>query len=120
MYCGSVYGGLVSLISNIAPKSMQGKRIGVFSYGSGLASSMFSLKAVGDTSEMAQKLNLQERLNARRVVAPEVYDELCLLREKPHLKKDFKPVGKVEDLVPGTYYLTEVDDMFRRKYEVKA
>ncbi|KAL6244076.1 3-hydroxy-3-methylglutaryl coenzyme A synthase [Rhinocladiella similis] len=120
MYCGSVYGGLASLISNIAPKSILGKRIGVFSYGSGLASSMFSLKAVGDTTDMAQKLNLQERLNARRVVAPEVYDELCMLREKAHLKKDFKPVGKVEDLVPGTYYLTEVDDMFRRKYEVKA
>ncbi len=120
MYCGSVYGGLVGLISNIAPKTMQGKRIGVFSYGSGLASSMFSLKVVGDTTEMAEKLNLQERLDARRVVAPEVYDEMCMLREKAHLKKDFKPVGEVEGLVPGTYYLTEVDDMFRRKYEVKA
>ncbi|KAK7905673.1 3-hydroxy-3-methylglutaryl coenzyme A synthase [Exophiala xenobiotica] len=120
MYCGSVYGGLVGLISNIAPKTMQGKRIGVFSYGSGLASSMFSLKVVGDTTEMAEKLNLQERLDARRVVAPEVYDEMCMLREKAHLKKDFKPVGQVEGLVPGTYYLTEVDDMFRRKYEVKA
>lgn len=120
MYCGSVYGGLVGLISNIAPKTMQGKRIGVFSYGSGLASSMFSLKVVGDTTEMAEKLNLQERLDARRVVAPEVYDEMCMLREKAHLKKDFKPAGQVEGLVPGTYYLTEVDDMFRRKYEVKA
>lgn len=120
MYCGSVYGGLVSLISNVAPKQLLGKRLGVFSYGSGLASSMFSLKVVGDTTELAEKLNLQERLDSRRVVAPEVYDELCLLREKAHLKKDFKPVGKVEDLVSGTYYLTEVDDMFRRKYEVKA
>ncbi|KIX08286.1 hydroxymethylglutaryl-CoA synthase [Rhinocladiella mackenziei CBS 650.93] len=120
MYCGSVYGGLVGLISNVAPKTLQGKKVGVFSYGSGLASSMFSLKVVGDTTEMAEKLNLQARLDARRVVAPEVYDEMCLLREKAHLKKDFKPAGKVEDLVPGTYYLTEVDEMFRRKYEVKA
>jgi hydroxymethylglutaryl-CoA synthase len=120
MYCGSVYGGLVSLISNIAPKTLQGKRLGVFSYGSGLASSLFSLKVVGDTSEMSEKLNLQERLDARRVVDPQVYDDMCMLREKAHLKKDFKPVGKVDDLVSGTYYLTEVDDMFRRKYEVKA
>ncbi|KIW97992.1 hydroxymethylglutaryl-CoA synthase [Cladophialophora bantiana CBS 173.52] len=120
MYCGSVYGGLVGLISNIAPKTLYGKRVGVFSYGSGLASSMFSLKVVGDTTEMAEKLNLQKRLDARRVVAPEVYDEMCMLREKAHLKKDFKPLGNVEHLVPGTYYLTEVDDMFRRKYEVKA
>ncbi|RJE16848.1 Hydroxymethylglutaryl-CoA synthase, partial [Aspergillus sclerotialis] len=71
MYCGSVYGGLVGLISNIAPKTLHGKRVGVFSYGSGLASSMFSLKVVGDTTEMATKLNPQERLDARRVVAPE-------------------------------------------------
>jgi hydroxymethylglutaryl-CoA synthase len=76
MYCGSVYGGLVSLISNVAPKMLEGKRIGVFSYGSGLASSMFSLKVVGDTREMAEKLDLHKRLDARRVVAPEVYDEV--------------------------------------------
>ena len=77
MYCGSVYGGLVGLISNIAPKTLQGKRLGIFSYGSGLASSLFSMKVVGDVSEMAEKLNLQQRLDDRRVVAPEVYDEVC-------------------------------------------
>ncbi|KAL2438586.1 Hydroxymethylglutaryl-CoA synthase [Exophiala dermatitidis] len=120
MYCGSVYGGLVGLISNVPSQTLQGKRIGVFSYGSGLASSMFSLRVVGDTTEMVEKLNLQQRLDSRRVVPPETYDDMCLLREKAHLKKDFKPVGNVDTLMPGTYYLTEVDDMFRRKYEVKA
>src|SRR5256885_16787561 len=48
MYCGSVWGGLVSLICNVAPGVLEGKRIGVFSYGSGLASSMLSLKVVGE------------------------------------------------------------------------
>jgi hydroxymethylglutaryl-CoA synthase len=76
MYCGSVYGGLVGLISNIAPKQLKDKKLGIFSYGSGLASSMFSLKVVGDTSEMVEKLDLQQRLESRRVVAPEVYDEV--------------------------------------------
>ena len=46
--------------------------------------------------------------------------QMCLLREKAHLQKDFSPVGGTDDLVPGTYYLTNVDDMFRRKYAVKA
>ena len=46
--------------------------------------------------------------------------QMCLLREKAHLKKNFSPAGAVETLAPGTYYLTEVDDMFRRKYEIKA
>lgn len=136
MYCGSVYGGLVGLIANIAPKQLKDTKLGIFSYGSGLASSMFSLKVVGDTSEMAEKLNLQKRLDARRVVAPEVYDDvcarpvadletrandsqMCLLREKAHLQKDFEPVGQVDTLLSGTYYLTKVDEMFRRKYEIK-
>jgi hydroxymethylglutaryl-CoA synthase len=120
MYCGSVYGGIVGLLSYINPSDISGKKIGVFSYGSGLASSMFSLKVVGDTSEMQEKLNLKQRLDERKIVAPEVYDDMCLLREKAHLKKDFKPVGSTDDMLPGTYYLTEVDDMFRRKYEIKA
>ena len=79
MYCGSVWGGLVSLICNVAPKSLLGKRIGVFSYGSGLASSLLSLKVVGDVSEMVEKVDLQRRLEARRTVEPKVYDEVCKL-----------------------------------------
>jgi hydroxymethylglutaryl-CoA synthase len=43
-----------------------------------------------------------------------------LLREKAHQKKNFTPEGSIETLVCGTYYLTEVDDMFRRKYGIKA
>lgn len=120
MYCGSVYGGIVGLLSYISPSDILGKKLGVFSYGSGLASSMFSMKVVGDTSEMQKKLNLHQRLEERNIVAPEVYDEMCLLREKAHLQKDFKPVGGTDALLPGTYYLTEVDSMFRRKYEIKA
>lgn len=76
MYCGSVWGGLVSLIGNVAPKTLASKKIGVFSYGSGLASSMLSLKVVGDTSEMAEKLDLHARLEARKTVPPEVYEEV--------------------------------------------
>lgn len=45
---------------------------------------------------------------------------MCLLREHAHLKKIFKPAGNIETIPSGTYYLTEVDDMFRRKYEIKA
>ena len=78
MYCASVYGALVSLLSNVASDQLQGRRVGVFSYGSGLASSLFSMKFVGDVSEMAQRINLHERLNARLTVAPEMYDEVSI------------------------------------------
>ncbi|KAI9749753.1 MAG: AAA ATPase afg3 [Chaenotheca gracillima] len=120
MYCGSVYGSLVATLCAIDPAQLKGKRIGVFSYGSGLASSFFSIKVNGDTSGIAKSINLHERLDARRTVAPEVYDEMCNLREKAHLKSNYKPQGSTDTITPGTYYLTEVDDMFRRKYEIKA
>jgi hydroxymethylglutaryl-CoA synthase len=44
---------------------------------------------------------------------------MCLLREHAHLQKNFKPVGDVATIAPGTYYLEEVDDKFRRKYAIK-
>lgn len=120
MYCGSVYGGLVGLLSYVSPKALAGKRVGMFSYGSGLASSLFSLKVVGDVSDMASKLNLDERLNTRKIVTPEAYDAACELRHQAHLKKDYSPKAEIDSLISGTYYLTHVDNMYRRKYEIKA
>lgn len=76
MYCGSVYSGLASILANIDSATLQGKRIGLFSYGSGLASSLFSLKVVGSTEELAKALGLNERLAARTIVAPEAYDQV--------------------------------------------
>ncbi|KAF6225811.1 hypothetical protein HO133_009813 [Letharia lupina] len=120
MYCASVYGSLVALLSNAPREGFTGRRVGIFSYGSGLASSFFSLKVVGDISPMVKQLNLHERLDARRTVPPETYDEMCLLREKAHLQKGYTPKGNPETITKGTYYLTEVDEMFKRKYEIKA
>lgn len=76
MYCGSVYGSLVSLIANIDSETANGKRIGMFSYGSGLASSFFSLKIKGSIAEFQKQLDLQARLDSRRVVPPQSYDDV--------------------------------------------
>ena len=97
MYCASVYGSLVALISNVPSDQLKGRRVGIFSYGSGLASSLFSLKVVGDVSEMAQKLNLHQRLDARRTVAPQVYDEVGTpLFER--LSRTFRSLTKQTDV----------------------
>ena len=119
MYCGSVYGSLVSLLANVSSADLQGKRVGIFSYGSGLAASMFSLKDRGNTDELVKQVDLHARLDSRRTVAPEVYDQMCALREKAHLKCNYEPQGATDTLLPGTYYLTKVDELFRRKYEIK-
>ncbi|KAL2890532.1 Hydroxymethylglutaryl-CoA synthase [Ceratocystis lukuohia] len=120
MYCGSVWGGLASLLSHVEPASFAGKRIGLFSYGSGLAASFMSFRVVGDVSPIAKALNLKNRLAERRAVAPETFDAMCELRHKAHLQKNFTPVGDESTVAPGTYYLEHVDDMFKRSYKVKA
>lgn len=46
--------------------------------------------------------------------------QMCNLREKAHLKKSYTPEGSTEHMFRGTYYLTGIDDMFRRSYEIKS
>ena len=74
MYTASVYSALCSLLSTVDSATLQGKRIGIFSYGSGLAASLFSLKVTGPTDTMQKALNLKERLTARKTLTPEVFD----------------------------------------------
>ena len=76
MYTATVYAGLAGLISNVKFDPSEAKRIGLFSYGSGLAASLFSAKIVGDVSDMAAKLDLHNRLNSRRTLAPQAYDDV--------------------------------------------
>ncbi|KAK6063591.1 hydroxymethylglutaryl-CoA synthase [Seiridium cupressi] len=79
MYCGSLYSGLCSLLTLVRSGQLEGTRIGMFSYGSGLASTLFSLRVVGSTEKMRNKLDLEKRLCARRVVSPEKYDDVGLM-----------------------------------------
>lgn len=77
MYCGSVWSGLASLVSHVDSASLQGKRLGLFSYGSGLAASFCSFKVVGSTEQISKVLDIPARLAARRQVPPEAYDAVC-------------------------------------------
>ncbi|CAH0056459.1 unnamed protein product [Clonostachys solani] len=120
MYCASVWGGLASLLSFVEPKNLEGKRIALFSYGSGLAASFFSFRINGSVENISKVLNIPARLEARRAVPPETYDSMCDLRKQAHLQKDYTPKGDESTIIPGTYYLTKVDDMFKREYAVKA
>lgn len=76
MYCASVWGGLVSLLGFVDSKALEGKRIGVFSYGSGLASSFMSFRVNGSVQKMAEVLDVPARLEARRCVPPETYEQV--------------------------------------------
>lgn len=120
MYCASVWGGLASLIAHVDSSTLQGKRIGLFSYGSGLASSFCSFRVNGSTQKISDVLDIPNRLTERRVVPPETYDAMCDLRKKAHLQKNYKPEGEASTIASGVYYLESIDDMFKRYYSVKA
>ena len=44
---------------------------------------------------------------------------MCLLRENAHLKKNYTPSGDESTISKGAYYLTKVDEMFKREYKRK-
>ncbi|ODV84891.1 hypothetical protein CANARDRAFT_28632 [[Candida] arabinofermentans NRRL YB-2248] len=119
MYTGSVYGSLASLLTYVSNEDLQGKRIGLFSYGSGLASSLYSIKVAGDLSKIIKVLNVDEKLTSRSLKTPTEYEECIALREKAHLQKSFKPTGSLEYIPSGSYYLVEIDDKYRRSYAIK-
>lgn len=119
LYTGSLYAALGSLLYYVGNDKLQGKRIGLFSYGSGLAASLFSVVVKGDITKITDNLNFDKVLSSRKYSSPEEYEAAIALREAAHLKKDFKPTGSIDHLLPGTYYLTEIDDRFHRKYAIK-
>lgn len=123
MYTPSLYGGLVSLLVNQNIEQLAGSKVGLFSYGSGLAATMFSItvsKDCNDNSALYKlKSNLsyvKKQLDQRKKVSPEKFSSILELREKNCHKAPYEPVGDIGDLFSGTYYLTKVDDMHRRFY----
>lgn len=124
MYTPSLYGGLASYIADNTVDSLRGKRVVLFSYGSGLAACMFSLRVTEDRAPdsaldrlVSSLADLQGRLDGRQKVAPCDFDKCMKLREETHHLAPYKPVGSIDHLFPGTWYLTEIDGMHRRKYE---
>jgi hydroxymethylglutaryl-CoA synthase len=75
MYTASLYGGLASLLSTVTPENLQGKRIAMFAFGSGCASSYWAINVKGDTTEIKNKMDLLARLESIKVVPCEEFVE---------------------------------------------
>lgn len=124
MYTASLYAGLMSLVSEEGAK-LQDKRLLMFSYGSGLASTLFSLK-VGSgpkvqaaLESMAARADILNRLEDRTAVAPKEFNEWLEKREKLHtIEEAYKLEGSVDpkDFFKGAFYLAERDVDGKRKY----
>lgn len=118
MYTPSLYGGLVSYLINKSASELVGKRIGLFSYGSGLASSMFSLKVRNDGLKdlLSNLSHVTSMLNNRRIMSPKDFSNAMAIREQNAHKSSFVPSDSVEALFPGTFYLKAISD-YRRTYD---
>jgi hydroxymethylglutaryl-CoA synthase len=119
MYTASVFCSLASLLTYVNQDDLAGKRISLFSYGSGLAASLYSMVVKGDISSIVKNLDVKSSLENRTTFSPAEYEAALALREKAHLAKNFSPQGDLATLKKGTYYLTEINEKFQRKYAVK-
>ncbi|XP_054715240.1 hydroxymethylglutaryl-CoA synthase 1-like [Uloborus diversus] len=123
MYTPSLYACLVSYIASQRIEDLLGIRVGMFSYGSGLAATLFSLRFTEDIAKGSELRylheslqNVQSRLTNRIKVSPENFTEILKLRNVTHHQAPYSPIGTVEDLFPKTWYLEYVDDKHRRNY----
>lgn len=122
MYTPSVYGGLVSYLISLPSENLHGKKIGVFSYGSGLASSMYSIKIVDNEQLPILISNLKKNINnlEKRIrMTPEQFTEVLEIRQKSLHQAPYVPVSNKEQLFPGTWHLSSIDELHRRYYERK-
>ncbi|KAJ8421784.1 LOW QUALITY PROTEIN: hypothetical protein Cgig2_021722 [Carnegiea gigantea] len=122
-YTASLYSAFVSLIDS-KHTSLAGNRVIMFSYGSGFTATMFSLRLNEgqhpfSLSNIAAVINVADKLESRHEFPPEKFVETLKLMEQRYGANDFVTSKDTSLLAPGTYYLTEVDSLYRRFYAKK-
>ncbi len=124
MYTPSLYGSLASLLASQPCEALANARILMFSYGSGLAASMYALRASADPARLGRLTDsladLPARLEARTRVDPAAFASMMQLREEKLHDAPYEPVGSLHGLAPGAFYLSSIDSQRRRFYERKA
>lgn len=105
-------------------KDLAGKRILLFSYGSGLAASMFSIKISSNETCGSPLHKLYtglrpslKKLSERIKITPEEFSARLKIRETTHNVAPFSPKEDLNLLFPGTYYLVGIDEKHRRSYK---
>lgn len=68
---------------------------------------------------LGTQLDICGRLAGRRRAQPEEFVATLELQERRHAEAGFRPERPLSDLRPGTYYLCEVDGLYRRTYSRK-
>ncbi|CAG4947716.1 unnamed protein product [Colias eurytheme] len=126
MYTPSLYGGLASYLISKSPEQLIGKKFALFSYGSGLASTMYSINICNDMSagskleKLINSLHDSLSLLDKRIsVEPQKFSDIMQIRTENYHTAPYKPSGPIDTLFPGTYYLLQIDEQRRRTYDRK-
>ena len=136
LYCGSLYSGLAALLERQGPQ-LEGRRVLLFSYGSGAMASMFCLvgrrpngggpgaRPAGDVSLAALQLrsDLGARLERRRLVDVQRYNQLA--DSAAAMLQGLVPAAAqggavaaadAQERWPGAWCLQLVDEQHKRWY----
>lgn len=96
------------------------------------------MRVTGDLAPMVQKMDLMGRLAQRHIADPKEYEEVrggaaypakrvrltlgdqaCAMRLDAYGRNSYQPVGDIDTLEPGTYYVDSIDEAYRRTYVQK-
>ena len=107
-YTASLWMCLASLI--YSEKNLLNKKIMMFSYGSGLASTIFCLKIVGPTDNISNQLQLQHRLQERVKCNPYDYYLIKKNNELNYNKFNLLLSNDFKSLFDNDYFLSRIDN----------
>lgn len=110
-------------INRFTAEELNTKQLVLFSYGSGLAASMYGIRCQlnqGNRFTLERLINRQkslpEKLHSRTQLLPKDFEGVLKLRETTHHLASYTPVSDHSSLYPGTYYLESCDEKYRRYY----
>jgi 3-hydroxy-3-methylglutaryl-CoA-synthase len=136
-YTASVFLNIAGLVDAVGP-ALEGKRVVVFSYGSGALATMYELigrqpqqQQQQQSSQQQQQqqqqpftlqriaatVNLHERLQDRELLPPAELTSALAARAEAHGVAPYTPTYPLNRLFPGTFYLAEVRQDGTRHYE---
>lgn len=115
-YTASLYSSLAALVCE-KDNELLGKRILLYSFGSGYAASMYSLRVTGPVDKVFVGQCLRERMENRIIESPITFVKTLKEREGNYGRFGYRPKANIENLYPGTWYLTEVGEEGERMYD---
>ncbi|KAM7536742.1 hypothetical protein Aperf_G00000088617 [Anoplocephala perfoliata] len=123
MYTASLFSCLISLLCSVPEEKLRGRRVLMFSYGSGYSASMFSLR-IAETADVericgASSQSPFDRLAQRTPISYDAFAANLKARESGIDKApvEYSDENLEKRFFPGTYYLTHIDEKYRRFYQ---